>query len=76
MLIGYVRSGQGSLVQRGFVLLAVLLATSIPSSAIPLPPLWAGLLLLAMLGAFGPSARARAPVPARMPAPSSSLQAP
>lgn len=76
MLIGYVRSGQGSLVQRGFVLLAVLLATSIPSSAIPLPPLWAGLLLLAMLGAFGPSARARAPVRARMPALSSSLQAP
>jgi hypothetical protein len=76
MLVGYLRSDQGSPVQRGFVLLAVLLASSIPSSAIPLPPLWAGLLLLAMLGPFGPSARARTPVSARMPAPPSLLRTP
>jgi hypothetical protein len=67
MLIGYVRPSQGTLAQRGFVLIAVLFASSIPSSAIPLPPLWAGFLLLAMLGAFGPDTRASARVPARIP---------
>ncbi|UVE19036.1 hypothetical protein NVV93_06520 [Pseudomonas sp. LS44] len=58
LLITYMRPSQGSLGQRGFVLMAILLTTSIPSSAIPLPPLWVGLLLLAMLGAFGPTYRA------------------
>lgn len=51
-LLMYVRSGQGSLFQRWFLIGSVLLATSIPSSAIPLPPMWVGLLLLAMLGPF------------------------
>jgi hypothetical protein len=52
MLVAYARPGQGSLWQRGFLLLAVLMASTIPSSAIPLPSLWVGLLLLAMLGEF------------------------
>lgn len=59
MLVAYMRSSQGGLLQRGFVLLAVLFATSIPSSAIPLPPLWAGLLMLAMHAAYGPTVRLR-----------------
>jgi hypothetical protein len=57
MLVGYARSDQGSIAQRGFLLLAVLLTSSIPSSAIALPPLWAGLLLLAMLSSFVPAVR-------------------
>lgn len=52
MLVAYVRSDQGSVAQRGFLLLTVLLASSIPSSAIALPPLWAGMLLLAVLPRF------------------------
>lgn len=57
MLVAYARSSQGSLAQRGFILLAVLLASSIPSSAIPLPPFWVGMVLLAMLASSAPSDR-------------------
>jgi len=52
LLAAFTRSNQGSLMQRGFLLIAVLLATSIPSSAIPLPSLWAGLILIAMIGVY------------------------
>lgn len=52
ILMTYTRSSQGGLFQRGYVLIAVLLASSIPSSAIPLLSLWVGLLLVAMLGAY------------------------
>ncbi|MCA0177906.1 MAG: hypothetical protein LCH73_16735 [Proteobacteria bacterium] len=54
MLVVYLRPSQGSWAQRTFILLTVLIASSIPSSAIPLPSLWLGLLLLGMLGAFDP----------------------
>jgi hypothetical protein len=63
MLVAYARSSQGSLWQRGFLLLAAFVASTIPSSAIPLPPLWAGLLLLAMLGDFRLTGREK---PARL----------
>lgn len=53
MLMAYMRSSQGAILQRGYVLLAVLFASSIPSSAIPLQPFWVGLFLVAMLGAYG-----------------------
>ncbi|MCZ8076093.1 MAG: hypothetical protein O9341_18395 [Paucibacter sp.] len=48
----YGRSKQGSWATRIFILAAVLVISSIPSSAIPLVPLWLGLILLAMLGEF------------------------
>lgn len=63
MLMVYMRSSQGTLLQRGYVLLAVLFASSIPSSAIPLPPFWVGLLLVAMLGAYGQPIRLRQRLP-------------
>jgi hypothetical protein len=53
-LTAFLRTSQGSAFQRGFILLAVLLTSSIPSSAIPLPTLWVGMLLLAMLGEYRP----------------------
>ncbi len=52
LLLAHGRSNQGGLLQRGFVIVAVILITSIPSSAIPLPTLWVGILLLAMLGNY------------------------
>lgn len=52
MLMAYTRPSQGGLLQRIYVMMAVLLASSIPSSAIPLPSLWMGLLLVAMIGAY------------------------
>lgn len=74
LLITYMRPSQGGLGQRGFVLMAILLATSIPSSAIPLPPLWVGLLLLAMHGAFGSTYRAGTQAPTLMYKPRPVLQ--
>jgi hypothetical protein len=57
MIAAYARSSQGGLLQRGYVIMAVLFASSIPSSAIPLPPLWVAFLLVAMLGTYGQQAR-------------------
>jgi hypothetical protein len=54
ILVAYMRPSQGGAGQRGFVLMAVIFASSIPSSAIPLPSFWAGLVMLAMLGAYDP----------------------
>ncbi len=62
-LMVYMRSSQGGMLQRGYVLIAVLFASSIPSSAIPLPPLWVGLLLVAMVGAYGQPSRLRKRLP-------------
>lgn len=59
VLVAYMRSSQGGLLQRCFVLMAVLFASSISSSAIPLPSFWAALLLLAMLGAYASPIRVR-----------------
>lgn len=69
MLVAYMRSSQGRMLQRGFVLMAVLFSSSIPSSAIPLLSFWAGLLLLAMSGAYAPPVRLRrkSPAPAGQP---------
>jgi hypothetical protein len=50
--IAYGRPQQGSVAERGFTLVAVLVVSTIPSSAIPLPSLWLGMLMLAMLGSF------------------------
>lgn len=59
LALAYARQSQGSLLQRAFIISAVLLATSIPSSAIPLPALWVGMLLLAMIGSYRPQKRFR-----------------
>lgn len=80
MLVVYLRPSQGSWAQRAFIMLAVLAASSIPSSAIPMPPLWLGLVLLGMLGTFRIPPRTASPksAPLRYPvrAASTSLQAP
>jgi hypothetical protein len=52
--LAYWRRRQGGWVQRGFIFTAVLLASSIPSSAIPLPNLWVGMLLLGMVSSYRP----------------------
>jgi hypothetical protein len=52
MLVAFGRPCQGSVWQRGFLLIAAFISSTIPSSAIALPSLWIGLLLLAMLGNF------------------------
>lgn len=52
LLTIYLRSELGSINNRAFLLITVLLASSIPSSAIPLPTLWIGMLLLAMIGDY------------------------
>jgi len=63
LVLAYGRSSQGSLLERGFLLLSVLVASSIPSSAIPLPTLWVGLLLIAVVGAFRPPTNGAPTVP-------------
>lgn len=65
LLLVYGRSAQGSWVTRAMVVVAVLLISSIPSSAIPLPSLWLGLLLMGLLGDFSPASRAA--IPPRVP---------
>jgi hypothetical protein len=52
MLTIYFRPKLGSINNRAFLLITVLLASSVPSSAIPLPTLWIGMLLLAMIGDY------------------------
>lgn len=59
ILVAYTRPSQGNLKQRVFLLCVVIVATSIPSSAIPLPSLWVGLLLLAMMGNFDLAGRSQ-----------------
>lgn len=54
LVLAYGRRSQGNWMQRGFIFTAVLLASSIPSSAIPLPNLWVGMLLLGMVAAYRP----------------------
>ncbi|WP_343603751.1 hypothetical protein [Roseateles sp.] len=69
-VFAYGRGSQGNPVQRGFLLLSVVVASSIPSSAIPLPTLWMGMLLIAMVGEFRP----RPPAQALLPLAASSAQ--
>ncbi|MEJ1936107.1 hypothetical protein WDZ92_38425, partial [Nostoc sp. NIES-2111] len=55
IVLTYGRSSQGTWLTRMMIVAAVLLISSMPSSAIPLPSLWLGIVLMGMLGDFIPA---------------------